>query len=182
MNKPWIVLTLAVTTGSPALHLPAQELSADSPTPNWFSVGPQFGLNITARFKYVGSLSSAAGPATGGGINRDYNDGFVHVDSSGNAGGQTWNWGYQDPGQLQGNTVTMHSSSADVNGTKDQDDNLGAGFDLAFGRNFGVVLGGKWGLQASFDFTAISIHDSQSLTGYWHDHQRRISPGWRHRA
>jgi hypothetical protein len=66
---------------------------------------------------------------------------------------------------VQGNTVTMHNSYAAVNGTENQNDNLGAGFDLAYGRNLGTVLGGKWGLQAAFDFTAISIHDSQPLSG-----------------
>jgi hypothetical protein len=165
MNKAWIVLTLAVTTSLQTLHLQAQELTADSPTQNWFSVGPQFGLNITGRFKHVGNLNSAAGPATGGGINRDYNDGFVHVDSSGNAGGQTWNWGYQNSGQLQGNTVTMHSSSDTTSGAMNQDNNLGAGFDVAFGRNLGAVLGGKWGLQAAFDFTSVSIHNSHPFSG-----------------
>ena len=50
-------------------------------------------------------------------LNRNYADGYVHVDSSGNAGGQTWNWGYQNASQVQGNTLTMHSASVTGNGT-----------------------------------------------------------------
>lgn len=166
MKKPLIVLALAVATGPLAVRLTAQDLVADSPNPNWFSVGPQFGLNITGRFKYVGNLNSASpGPATGGGLNRNYNDGFVHVDSSGNAGGQTWNWGYQNASQVSGNTLTMHSASAAVNDTLDQNNDPQPGFDLAYGRDLGTVLGGKWGLQAAFDFTAVSIHSSQPVSG-----------------
>jgi len=157
MNKPFIALTLALTTGLCARNLRAADADTDNPNPNWFSFGPQYGLNLNARFKYIGNVN----PADSG----NYDDGFVHTDSSGNAGGQTWNWGYQNASQVQDNTVTMHTSSAAVNGTENQNDNLGAGFDLVYGRNLGTVLGGKWGLQAAFDFTGISIHDSQPLSG-----------------
>jgi hypothetical protein len=39
------------------------------------------------------------GPATGGGVDRVYNDGFVRVDSFGNLGGVTVFWGYSSSGQ-----------------------------------------------------------------------------------
>jgi len=164
MKKPFFALTLALTSGSLAASLQAQEAASDNP--NWFSVGPQFGLNLNARFKYVGNVNPASpGPATGGGAYRTYDDGFLRVDSSGDAGGRTWNWGYQNAGQVQGSTLTMHSSSAAVNGTLDQNDDPQTGFDLTFGRRLGTVLGGQWGWQAAFDFTAISIHDHQPLAG-----------------
>jgi hypothetical protein len=148
-----------------ATVLHAEDAAADNANPNWFSVGPQFGLNINARFNHLGNVGSAVpGPATGGGANRTYADGFVKVDSSGNAGGKTWNWGYQNAGQVQGNSLVMHSSSS-VNGSVDQTDDPQAGFDLAYGRRLGTVLGGQWGVQAAFDFTAISIHDNHPLTG-----------------
>ena len=166
MKKSFFALTLALTTGSLVANLRAEDAAADSSNPNWFSVGPQFGLNITARFNHLGNVNPAApGPATGGGLNRTYDDGFVGVDSSGNAGGKTWNWGYQNAGQVQGNSLVMHSSSSAVNGTTDQNGDPQAGFNLAYGRRLGTVLGGQWGLQAAFDFTSISIHDNQSLFG-----------------
>jgi len=157
MKTPFIALTLALLAGPLAAGLQAQEATTDVPNPNWFSVGPQFGLNINARFNHLGNVN----PAKPG----NYDDGFVHTDSSGNAGGQTWNWGYKNAGQVQGNSVVMHSSSASVNGSMDRTDDPQAGFDLAYGRNLGTVLGGKWGLQAAFDFTTVSIHDSRPLTG-----------------
>ena len=135
-------------------------------SPNWFSVGPQFGLNLNARFNHLGNLHPASpGVGTGGGVNRTYDDGFVKLDSSGDAGGQTWNWGYQSAGQVQGNILTLHSSSSAINGSQSLNDDPQAGFDLAYGRRLGTVLGGQWGLQAAVDFTTISIHDNHPLSG-----------------
>ncbi len=174
MKKPFMPLMLALMTGLLAANLRAEDLfapiqkttDASSDHATWFSLGPQFGLNINARFNNAGNLNSAsAGPATGGGVNRNYADGYVHVDSSGNAGGQTWNWGYQNASQVQGGTLTMHSASITGNNTSSQNTDPNPGFDLAFGHHFGAMLGGKWGLQGAFDFTTISVNDSQPVSG-----------------
>jgi hypothetical protein len=171
-KKTFNSLTLALVAGLFAANLRAEDLpapiqkgadaSADHST--WFSFGPQFGLNLNARFNYLGNLNSASpGPATGGGVNRIYDDGFVRVDSSGDAGGQTWNWGYQPGAQLQGGTLILHGSSSPVISTLSQNDDPNPGFDLAFGRRFGKAPGGQWGLQGAFDFTTLSIHNNQPL-------------------
>ena len=153
-------LTLMLAAGLSVSEVHAMD-RVDNPNPNWFSLGPQFGLNIQTRFNYVGG--AAPGPATGGGVNRTYDDGYVHVDSSGNAGGQTWNWGYQNASQVQGNNLVMHSGAANVNGDLNHD--LPVGFDLAFGRDLGSAPGGKWGLQAAFDYTYVSVRSSQTFSG-----------------
>ncbi|HEV2691762.1 MAG TPA: hypothetical protein VG347_02590 [Verrucomicrobiae bacterium] len=152
---------------TPALALAVLDVHAeDAPEhANWFSVGPTFGLRVDARFNHLGNVNSASpGPASGGGLDRTYNDGFVKVDSSGNSGGQTWNWGYQNASQVQGNAIVMHTATS-VNGTLNDNQDPQPGFDLAFGHDFGKVWGGRWGLQGAFDFTAVSIHNSQPLTG-----------------
>lgn len=132
---------------------------------SWFSLGPRFGLNLNARFNHVGNGNlTAPGPATGGGVNRTYADGYVAVDSAANLGGLTWNWGYQNAAQVQGNTLTMHSASSAVDGNLDQSGDPQYGFDLAFGHDFGKAPGGKWGVQAAFDFTQISM-DAQGGSG-----------------
>src|SRR5580692_989632 len=84
----------------------------DRPTQR-FGLSYRAGFNITADFRNLGGFpaSSSPGPATGGGIDRIYDDGYVRVDSSGNAGGQTWFWGYKNASQIPGNdTVVMHST------------------------------------------------------------------------
>lgn len=125
----------------------------------WISLGPRFGLNLDARFKHLGNANASA--ANSGG----YADGYVRRDSANDAGGLTWNWGYQNAAQVQGNTLTMHNASAAVDGSLGQGDDPQFGFDLAFGRDFGKVLGGKWGLQAAFDFTAVSIDANGAVSG-----------------
>ncbi len=174
MRKLFIALTLGLMAGLFAANLRAEDLfapiqktePASSDHSTWFSFGPQFGLNLNARFNNVGNLNSAsAGPAPGGGMNRTYVDGYVNVDSSGNAGGQTWNWGYQNASQVQGGTLTMHSVTVTGNATSSQNTDPNPGFDLAFGHHFGTVLGGKWGLQGAFDFTTVSVNDSQPVSG-----------------
>ncbi len=166
MRNPLFTWLLALSAGPLAASLQAQESAPDASDPNWFSFGPQFGLNINARFLHLGNVSPGSpGPATGGGVDRTYNNGFVKVDSSGNAGGQTWNWGYQNASQVQGSTLNFSSSSAAINGTLNQNDDPQPGFDLAYGRRLGTVLGGQWGVQAAFDFTTISIDDHQPVSG-----------------
>jgi len=174
MKKHLIALSLTLTAGLFAPNLNAEDWFAPSKkggdaaanNANWLTVGPQFGLNINARFDHAGNVNPASpGPATGSGVDRTYNDGFVHVDSSGDAGSQTWNWGYQNAPQAQGSTLTMHSASIAAAGKSEQNSDLNPGFDLAFGHRLGTVLGGSWGVQAAFDFTDISIDDNHPLSG-----------------
>ena len=54
---------------------------------------------------------SDPGPATGGGINRSYDDGYVFVDSTGDSSGYTSDWGYQNASQIQGDFLVFHSES-----------------------------------------------------------------------
>ena len=51
------------------------------------------------------------GPATGSGINRCYDDGFVYVDSTGNSFGYTSDWGYQNSSQIQNGNIVFHSQT-----------------------------------------------------------------------
>lgn len=73
-------------------------------------------LGSTTLGGYVGSSISwlgqnSPGPATGGVIDRFYDDGFVRVDAAGNPGGYTWFWGYQDAAQIQGSFISFHSQT-----------------------------------------------------------------------
>src|ERR1039457_3275054 len=80
-----------------AAHLPAAELGETSM--NEFRFGPSFGFNITAKFSGFQPYALAPSPAAGSLVDRNYVDGYMRVDSSGNAGNQTWNWGYQNSAQ-----------------------------------------------------------------------------------
>lgn len=58
-----------------------------------------------------GQGSIGPGPATGGGIDRSYNDGYVFVDGTGDSSGYTSNWGYDFASQIQGSLLVFHSES-----------------------------------------------------------------------
>lgn len=148
-----------------ATSVVAEEISIPEANPNWFSIGPRFGLNINGRFKHLGNATSQPGPATGGSTDRTYDDGYVKADSSGNSGGLTWNWGYNNASQVQGDNLAFHSTSSSKNGQLENDGDPQLGFDLAYGRRLGKILNGSWGMEAAFDFTTTSIRDNRSLNG-----------------
>jgi hypothetical protein len=159
----WMLLAAASFA---ATNVIAQQTATSDP--NWISLSPYLGFNISARFKHLGNVSPASqpGPTAGGGVDRTYDDGFVRVDSSGNQGGLTWFWGYNNASQVQGDTLRMHSgASASANGALEKGNDPQMGFELAYGRRLGEVLRGHWGLEAAFGFTDISIRDNRSLTG-----------------
>jgi len=82
---------------------------------NRFSLGARFGMNFKSAFGNTAVIPppvvSSPGPAIGG-VNHTYDDGYVLVDSSGNAGGMTWNWGYQNGSQVVGDTMQFNSLSS----------------------------------------------------------------------
>lgn len=161
MKKILCVLTPTLATALCSGSGQFQNVPADGG--NWISFGPQFGLNLSTSFQHFGN--SAAGPATGGGLNRTYDDGFVRLDSSGNGGGLTWNWGYQNASQVSGSTLTMHSEASAARNFSGQNDDPHGGIDLAFGHRFGEAPGGEWGWQGAFDYTFVSVHNNSSLAG-----------------
>jgi hypothetical protein len=158
-----LMLTLTACLFAPSLRADDsdKDKDKDKPNPNWFSFGPSLHLNMNVKFKDMPVANGS------GGAHGNYVDGYVREDSSGDAGGKTWNWGYNNASQVQGNSLTLHgTTSTAVSGDSlSQDGDPQWGLDLAYGRDLGHVLGGTWGLQAAFDFTSVSISDNQPFTG-----------------
>ena len=116
---------------------------------NHFGLDYRLGFNIQAKFSEHS-------------IN--YIDGFVHDDSSGNAGGQTWNWGYQNSSQISGNNLLLHGINY-PGGGQNQTDDPQQGFELSYFRDFGHESWGRWGLKAAFGYTDISIKNNSPISG-----------------
>src|SRR5436190_316861 len=82
---------------------------------NRLSASVRFGLNISAKFRgNVGTVPPGAPRTTPDGNPYNYDDGYVLPDVSGGAGGQTWNWGYDNSasqisggGAFPANTILM---------------------------------------------------------------------------
>ena len=114
-------LLLAALLAAPALRaqtnapetVPIISLEpARGPMLNRIGLSYLMGINISVDFRHLGGLQlSDPGPATGAAVNRFYDNGYNRVDISGNAGGQTWFWGYSSPHSVQGNSLVLQSDS-----------------------------------------------------------------------
>ncbi|MDB6015688.1 MAG: hypothetical protein JWR19_177 [Pedosphaera sp.] len=164
MKRIILSTTLAVVAAAPfAVH------GEDFPeNPNRLSLGPRFGMNFKGDFHNNAPVNP--GPAAGG-ANHNYNDGYVRLDSSGDAGGLTWNWGYQNAGQVVGNTMEFHAlqSSSPAASTSDSvTDDPQYGAELVYQRVMGhlpLVSSGLWGFEAGFACTDLDLRNNHSATG-----------------
>jgi hypothetical protein len=155
MNR--IILSLPFTL---AAFIPFAARGQDAPADlNRFSFGPTFGLNFKADFN---NQSANPGPATGD-ANHSYNDGYVRVDSSGDAGGLTTYWGYQNASQVVGNTMQFHAVQG---GSSSATGNPQYGGEFMYQRVLGTLpfISGDWGLETAFGFTEIDLQENYSGT------------------
>ena len=138
---------------------------------NRVSVNYTMGLNITADFKKLGGFTgSNPGPATGGAVDRTYDNAYNRVDITGNDHGPgfqntTWNWGYRNAGSVQGNQMVFTSSSSLANvASKNNADDPQHGLEIAYARE--LFEKGRWrfGVEGGLGFMRLSIGDTRTLT------------------
>ncbi len=157
MNQFIFRTTLALAAATP-LVLRADDLPEN---PNRFSFGPTFGLNFKAQFRNNAALYNnvTPGPA-GGGANHNYNDGYVLVDGSGNAGGVTGNWGYKNPSQVVGDTMQFHAIQTQNSSSITGDPQMG--FELNYQRVIGHLCAPSivWGLETGLGVTEIDLREN----------------------
>ena len=136
---------------------------------NRFSLNARFGLNISAKFMGMSGISLTPPPrTTPDGSQYNYDDGYVLTDISGNAGGQTWNWGYDQSGQISGNTILMHRSTVSaaapsatgVGGGDPQ-----SGFEFVYDRELGNRNKLYFGLEAAVNYMSLSLKDTSTFSG-----------------
>src|SRR3954466_2696775 len=166
---------LLSTTLTLAVASPFALQGADLPeNPNRLSLGPRFGMNFKADFG--GSPTVNPGPAAAG-ADHTYNDGYVLKDISGNAGGLTWNWGYQNGSQNPpagvGNTASMLYHAIQFDSPNTAAGNSGSitddpqyGGELTYQRVMWHFLGsGRLGFELGVGFTDINLRDDRNATG-----------------
>jgi hypothetical protein len=144
--------TCAIAAATPALAQPSEPLEVpEIPNPNRFSLGARVSLNLTGDFT---TSRTSPGAASGGG-NHIYDDGYVRVDSSDNAGGLTWNWGYERAPQVVGDTLEFHSIQS---AEKESADEAQYGMELIYERLLGRFFSrGVWGLEVGFSYTDLDL-------------------------
>jgi hypothetical protein len=139
-----------------------------SDTDDWtrhFRIGAMVGMNISANFTEKGTF----GIPNKNLANGIYDDGYVRPDSSGNAFGQTSNWGYNNASQYNpanGGTIAMHSitSYATAGSNTREDAAPFPGFDMAYGDNLWYWKHARVGWELGFGLLPISIKNSSPLS------------------
>lgn len=166
---PVVLLGLATSPAIPArayTETPAEDFADRR---NLFRVGARTMFDVGLRFRDTGtSIANQAGPATGGGQDRTYADGFVRVDASANDGGQTWFWGYRNDAQYRpgDSALDFHAYSGNPYGDAfDASDDLRWGGEFAYTRIVGPCMGGRWGIDLGFDWTDFRLDDGGSFSG-----------------
>ncbi|MEX2381424.1 MAG: hypothetical protein WD490_03495 [Opitutales bacterium] len=135
--------------------------------PNRVSFNTRFMFNVRAEFTGMGDFPVRTHPGAAlDGIDHFYDDGFNRVDSSGNAGGDTWFWGYDHGAQVQNDALLMSTSHVPPGATSRKaasDPHLG--FEMAYAREIHSQRGFRWGMEGAFGYTDIAIRDGRGLQG-----------------
>lgn len=165
-SRHWLPGSLTVLSMSIAA-------SSGQITEDWsrhFRLGAQVALNLKADFK-IGGLFGVSGSQPGSvgtrGQNRVFDDGYVRVDDTGNAGGYTTAWGYQNASQYDSanNRLLMHSTDSFT--TQDsqttRDGGAQVGMDLAYGSELLLWRRTLIGWDFGFSYLPINIEDNRSL-------------------
>jgi hypothetical protein len=137
------------------------------------SYAPLVGLK--AGFNGLGGFKSSSAPQPlGGGVDYEYDDGFARVDSSGNLGGKTWNWGYENDAQYNpanGGSIDFSITSSAATGRADENNNAAAGVELFTYYDMGSaeIPGIKercatWGFRGGLHHARVNIDSNETLS------------------
>ena len=169
----WVIKTMSLLLFATAAAAEQNhDLYQDST--NRLSLSLQFGLNISANFKGIGgslnpSYHGVNPRRTPRGDAFNYDDGYVLTDISGNAGNQSWYWGYDNASQISGNTIAFDHSSAAANGSSasgNADSSTNPGFELDYTRQLGTKESWhnlRYGIDSAVNFVPISMSENSTF-------------------
>jgi len=139
-------------------------------TTNRLTLSARFGFNVSAKFKGFSLGAPPASRTTPNGDTYNYDNGYVGgggnipPDISGNAGGQTWYWGYDSSAsQITGNTIVLTHSTGNTlptSGSLGSDPSLG--FELTYNRELGRHGNLRYGLEGALNYMDFSAQDNSS--------------------
>ncbi len=169
MKSPFLI-TLAVMAGT---------VIAGAQSPWRFSFGPSAMVGLRTEFRGFGSYAAPALPPSGTNGSFVYLNGTVQVDSTGNVGGLTSFFSFQNDSQfvpgafgalgdgLRFDTITGFAGAGVVD-----ESNVAAagGFDLSAYRSLGTVnipsAGGRpatWGLRMGMQYNRVDVNNRNSI-------------------
>lgn len=139
--------------------------SAPAQNTNWLGhvrAGAMVGLNISAKFSTTGRFNLAENLPAG-----TFDDGYVRPDQTGNSGGLTSNWGYQNASQVDAasHSLLMHQAttySTSTSGSGSDEPYFGA--EIADGGTLWCCDQFQIGWELGCGILPISINHQQSFT------------------
>lgn len=161
----YALTTCAAFAGSPDLE--NSIIAPDSRSPWRVGLGYTQMIGPKTSFSGLGTFNS---PNTlqplGSGIARDYDNGYVRIDSAGNLGGQTWNWSYQNNAQYNPagtGSIDYSITNSLANARADEDDGSNPGVELFAFYDMGAAgfsgFGNRqatWGFRAGLQYSRIT--------------------------
>jgi len=143
-------------------------------TDDWtrhFRLGAMVGLNISANFAMKGTFPvSGNNPAAG-----TFGDGYVI--KNGNSP-YTSDWGYSNPTDLSGSTLSLHGASGfSSQGTSQGDGGPLPGLDLAYGGNLWYWKHARVGWDLGFGWLPVDISSSSTEPGVINSITYKFSTG-----
>jgi len=156
----------------PALYA-QQDRQFDPNFTNRATLSLRCGMNISGKFKGVGSSFTsgtplAAGRRTPNGAAYNYDNGYVLHDISGNYGGQSWYWGYDNASQVNAgaNTIAFnHTVATGLPSENCADGSFSVGGELAYDYQLGVIENWhhlRYGLEGALNYLPIKFNSGGS--------------------
>jgi hypothetical protein len=151
-----------------------QDLQNDLNSTNRVSVSLRYGLNITGKFHGppsanfpMGSLSPSFRRTPNGDL-YNYLNGYVLTDISGDAGHQTWYWGYDSSSQvnLVDNTISFYRdrmAGLPTMGDNSMDDSSRLGVELAYSYEIGTKEDWhhlRYGVELAINWTPVTLDNN----------------------
>lgn len=158
--------TAVATACLAALCVHQAQAQNNTDSKNQFTLGARFGFNIDTTFRNTAPFQNA-GPAAGN-YNRIYNDGHVGIDPSGNLGGRTGNWGFDNASQLQlgGRYLNMTAYQLPLDGYSQKVHDPSYGFELGYARELLKLHDTvSFGVEGAFSYSSYCVSSSQGGGG-----------------
>ncbi len=158
---------------APVAETVKDHLQTEAPSKWRLGVGYAPILGMKAEFSVTDGVPTTPNIA---GQNREYLDGYVRVDSSGNAGGETTFWGYGSASQEVGGNIDFKAIASgggqQLDSVTDNSVAAGAGFELYGFYDLGAVSlfdlkdkGATWGLRFGAQYAHVDLHNQSSTRG-----------------
>jgi len=156
------LLSAGATPLAAQVKLPPLQFEDSNRQGFFVRLGPRIQFNVEASV-----TTSAQTPQQPG----FYDNGFVQPDAGGTASGLTWNWGYQDAGQVNGDSLefTRYSNLPHAGVFAGESDDPVLGGEVMFGVEFGRFAVGRrefsWGAEIGYGLSQFKLSNTSTAAG-----------------